>query len=399
MSRNAPGARIIEVAFPYDATVVRKGFRKPEDAQFRSRAAVAVREVAHEAFVPVLEITDSHARHMQVDFCRDVRVDFKNREGIIVYAFEDGLWTVFTDHGGCPISPDMLVASTQPRDQLQYDYPFDLDLPTLNVADPAFRPFKVDASKDYPEITIEQAQLRSVLSTRAEAAAADAQRVADSLLIVGDKVMYRCHEPFWSAHPHRGTATCLVFGPEDSFDSHDRIETFRADRRDDFLAWRQRWAEADGGAPALVQICGSLRILSESHLRRDDLKYACLGMGQIASSSFPFFREADAVTLMHWVALRDLARDLKAEWSRDGAMAALDALAGLRDAFARLPVRGSDYSRNSFEATHRACRRILARAHWFEGWTNSGGVELSVDDAAAIESMDDWKLSASTGGA
>lgn len=392
MSRNAPAARMIEVAFPYDASVIFKGFRKPETAQFLSRTAVAVREVGSEELIPALEITDSYARHMQVDFGRPVEVDFKNPEGTVVYAFEGALWAEFTDHHGRPVSPDLLIAGTQPRDQRHYDYPFDLNLPVLNVADQAFRPFIVDSTTDFPEITIDQVQLRSVLSTRAEAAAVDAQRVADSLLIVDGKVMYRCHEPFWSAHPHRGTAACLVFGPEDVFDDHVRIETFRADRREDLLAWRQRWAETDGGSPALTQIYGSLRILSEGHLHRDDLKYACRGMEHIAEISFPFFREADASTLLHWIALRDLARGLKAEWSRDAAMSAMDALAGLRDAFVNLPVRGHDYSRNAFEITHRACRRILARAHWFEGWSNSAGVELSVDDAAAIESLDDWKL-------
>jgi hypothetical protein len=390
MPRDTTMARIIEVDFPYDASVVYSGFRKPKNAQFLSRAAVSVREVGAAALLPVLEITGSYARHMHADL--------QDPGTITVHAFEGGLWTALTDHDGRPISVDELARPDVRRERVRQGNPFDLNQPHLNVADPAFQPFRVDPDADFPEITIDKVHLRSVVATRREEAAANAQRVADSLLIVEGRVMYRCHEPFWSAHPYKKDEACLVFGPEDAFEGHLRMETFRADRREDLLAWRLRWAEADSGSPPVSRLGGSVRILANGHLRRDDLKYLCRDMEGISSESFRFFREADASALLHWIVLRDRARELKTEWSRASAMSALDSLAVLRDAFAKAPVRGYDYSKNVFESAHRACRRLLARAHWYEGWSNPTGVDLSTDDAAAIEAMDDWKLPAAVGG-
>lgn len=380
--------RLIEVDFPYDASVIYKGFRNPRLSQFLGRRTVAVREVDPSVLKPALEVVGSYARHMETD----LRIEAP----IAIYSFDGGLWTVLTDDAGRPVSSDAFSAGATHHAHFRHGNPFDLDRPQLNVADPAFGGFRVSAKSDFPEITIDQVGLRKVVSSRLTEAAADAQRVADSLLFAGGLTMYRCHEPFWSAHPHRNEA-CLVFGPEDSGGDHVRMETFRADRREDMIAWRQRWAESQGGSPQLTDVRGEVRILDPTALRRQDLKYLSLGMTNIAQETYCFFREAGATALLHWAALRDRTRQLSEQWSAELAMSSIDALAGVRASFLGLPVRGPDYSKNSFTLEYTKCRRVMARAQWFEGWVNSADVELSVDDEAAIDAIDDWQPAAAGG--
>jgi hypothetical protein len=297
------------------------------------------------------------------------------------------LWTASTDDIVRSVSAEEFATSATHHARFRQGNPFDLDRAHLNVADPAFRGFRSDPKGDFPEITVDKVDLRKVVSSRLDEATADAQRVADSLLVAGGVIMYRCYEPFWSAHPHRDEA-CLVFGPEDS----SGMETFRVDRRDELIAWRHRWAESEGKDPALTDVRGEVRIFEPSLLCRPDLKYLCDGMENIAQDTYRFFREADAAALLHWSALRDRTRLLAERWSPELAMSAIDSLAGLRSAFTGLPLRGADYSRNSFASEYTRCRRVMARAQWFEGWTNPTGVELAVDDEVAIEALDDWKL-------
>lgn len=385
-----PNQAIVEVDFPYDAEVVRKGFRNPEKIAFLSRTAVAIRRVDPAALVPVIELADACMR----PFDDGARL----RRPATVFAAGDGLWTPLLAGDESPLSAtDFAEQMASGRSWLQRGNPFRLDREHIAVPDAAFRPFRTEPDRDFPEARIEDVPLRRLISSRREEAAADAQRVADALLIAGDVVMYRCHEPFWCALPHKDDA-CLVFGAEDATDERFPFDTFRADRRADMLEWRRRWAdEAEGGSPKLTRVRGEAKVLVEGHLRRDDLRFACRGMDHIANRSFDFFRTADADVLMHWATLRDRSNRLTRTWDRDEAMAALDSLAVLRGAFAHLPVRGIHYSRHEFEIQHTACRRLLARAHWYEGWSNALGVELDRDDEAAILAMD--PLAASQGAA
>ncbi len=374
--------RTVEVDFPFDAEVVPKGFRNPRHLQFLGRTPVAVRETS-EAPVPIAEISGHRERH-------DARAPV--RRPAVLSAFEGRLWTPLLDREERPLDAETFLGAAGHEAPFSIGNPFDLDRPHLAVSDPDFRPFAADAEAGFPKQRIADTPLRRTLSSREEQAARDAQRVADSLLIADGLVYYRCHEPYWSAHPYADEAF-LVFGPEDDVPSegHPRMETFRADRFDDMIAWRARWAAADGGGP-LSGGEGGVRVLSDGALSRNDLAYACRGLKDLAEDSYRFFREAPADTIVHWARLRDVSRELEHGWTDARGAAALEAVAVLRGSFAGLPVRGRDYSRNAFETAHRSCRRLLARAHWFEGWDNPRNVELSVDDAKAIEAMDDWKL-------
>ena len=346
----------MDVVFPFDADVVPRGGRSVRRTAFWGRASVGLRVLDRDVFRPALVLRN----HVPRSGWR------MPTPQIALMGFEGALWAPLPDGQGRQEWIPGLAGRANSKDpRVRGDNPFDLRGDTVRVAADGFR--RRPSSAPVPEHAADEVALRRVESSGYEQAAADAARMADSLLVVDRKVWRRCHDPFWQ-HDYNAW---LIFGRDDPERSSyrpelDQTTTFRVDRIDDMRRWTRELARRKRGVHAARDQVGEAEILDPSCLSRDDMRHYADRLDVFADLARPLLKEASAEVLFHCAALREKGTRLAVSWSRPLAFEALRDLDRVRR---QLEI---DHDRSPGYAMRVHLRNwawtTVQRAVWFDGF-------------------------------
>lgn len=379
---------IFDVHFPYDAKVVFSRGRRVNEMSYLGRASVSVRHVELTAFVPAVRVIGSRVSYGHHDILPET----------LLHGFEGALWTPLinsrtNDPLGMTIDEFIPCVAGLDRAVMRSGNPFHLTGKRIRVLDPVFTPWIQTPHTEVPTAPMRPEDIRSVEATGEPKGAADAQRVANSLLVVDGRVWQRTYDPFWSAKRENATVE-LVLGPEDEerlawHPEDDPVETFRADRLGELREWREKVSDK---FPSLHYslvgpVSGQVEVLDGSFFSRDDLKYFTRGFARLADKSFRFLKAATADELVHWTNLRDLGDKLERNWSREDAISALDSLSGMRKAINADDLEPGQSAYNDAHAIKRFARATVHRALWFESWVSPRKKTLNETEDASIEDL------------
>lgn len=379
---------IFDVQFPYDAKVVFNRGRRANDMSYLGRTSVSVRHVDQSALVPAVRVINSRVSYGHHDVLPDA----------LLHGFEGALWAPLIDSRtnasqGMPINEFIACASGPARAAMRNGNPFHLTGKGIRVVDPVFTPWIQTPHTEVPTSAMRPDEIRSIEASGEPKGAADAQRVADSLLVVDGHVWYRTYDPFWSAK-RENAAVELILGPEDNerpawYPEDDRVESFRADRLEDLRAWREKVSTRFPSLhySTVGPVSGQVEVLDPSYFTRDDLKYFTGRFDRLADKSFRFLKAATADELVHWAHLRDLGAKLERRWTRENAIAALDSLSGMRKAVNADDFEPGQSAYNDAHAFKRFARAVVHRALWFEGWVSPQKKALNEAEDASIEDL------------